>query len=314
VNGLDRLIGWLSPERGLMRARARAALSVVGAVRGYEGAKNSRRTSGWTANGTAANAEISPALSALRNRSRDQVRNNPYARSAIAKLVSRAVGTGIMARVPDSVKKPWAEFVDGADFEGQLDFYGLQALIGRTVFESGECLVRRIRLSAKGNRVPLQIQVLEPDYLDTNKFGRTSDGEYTIAGIQIDSVGRRTGYWLYKQHPGENAFLPKSLQSDFVPASEVLHVYEKERPGQLRGVPRLAVALMKLRDLDDYEDAELVRKKIEACFAAFVSGGEGTVPLANSSTSTVTNPNSGESETVRTETLSPGMIEYLRSG
>ena len=30
--------------------------------------------------------------------------------------------------------------------------------------------------------------------------------------------------------------------------------------------------MLKLRDLDAYDEAELVRKKIEACFAAFVTG------------------------------------------
>jgi capsid protein len=57
--------------------------------------------------GTSANAEIAPAIATLRNRSRDQVRNNPYARRAIAKLVSASIGTGIMARPPEPVAKVW---------------------------------------------------------------------------------------------------------------------------------------------------------------------------------------------------------------
>jgi lambda family phage portal protein len=74
-------------------------------------------------------------------------------------------------------------------------------------------------------------------------------------------------------------------------------------------VPRLASSLMKLRDLDEYEEAELVRKKIEACFAAFVTTGDGSRTLAPSTTDT-----GSDGKVTRTETVSPGMIEYLRPG
>src|SRR4051812_11833998 len=125
---LDRGIGWLFPGWGLSRVRARAALRVMGHMdRSYEGSRVTRRTSGWTTAGTSANAEIAPAISTLRNRSRDQVRNNPYARRAIAKLVSASVGTGIMARFPENVAPVWKRWCEQADFEGQLDFYGLQS-------------------------------------------------------------------------------------------------------------------------------------------------------------------------------------------
>lgn len=306
---LDRAIGWVSPRWGLNRLRSRAALQVL-ASRNYEGARVTRRTSGWTAGGTSANAEIAPALATLRNRSRDAVRNNPYARRAIAKLVSASIGTGIMARPPAPVANVWKRWCQQADFEGQLDFYGLQMLIARTVFESGECLVRRIREGGKyAGEVPLKIQVLEPDYIDSTRVGPTTGGNYIIAGVEIDPQGRRVAYWLWDKHPGEYNTFPMTLQSRRYDASEILHIYEKERPGQLRGVPRLAVALMKLRDLDEYEEAELVRKKIEACFAAFVTSAEGSRTLAQPETTT-----DDAGVRTRTETVSPGMIEYLKPG
>ena len=59
--------------------------------RGYEGAKTGRRTSGWVSAGTSANAEIAPAKSLLRNRSRELVRNNPYAAKAMRVLSTHRV-------------------------------------------------------------------------------------------------------------------------------------------------------------------------------------------------------------------------------
>lgn len=304
-NILDSLISYVSPTAGLKRARSRQALSMV---RSYEGAKTGRRTSGWSTGGTSANAEIAPALTLLRNRSRDLVRNNPYAAKAINSLVSNAIGTGITPSLANNAaQKLWKQWVTECDADGQLDFYGLQMLIARTVRESGECLVRfRYRKESDGLSVPLQLQVLEPDYLDNLKYEVLPNGGYIQHGIEFDAIGRRAAYWLYKTHPGELSPMMNVAVSYRVPAEDVLHIYEKTRPGQTRGVPVLAPSMLKMRDLDDYEEAELVRKGIEACFAAFVTSDADSMTLGASSTE------SGSQR--RLENLSAGMIEYLKPG
>ena len=132
----------------LNKARIRAATNLL--ERSYDGAKTGRRTSGWTTGGNSANAEIAPALSLLRNRSRDLVRNNPYAAKAINALVSNTIGTGITPTLADG-QALWDQWVAECDADGQLDFYGLQMLAARTMRESGECLVRlRYRPTAGG--------------------------------------------------------------------------------------------------------------------------------------------------------------------
>ena len=95
-NWIDRAIGVVAPGAGLRRARQRQAMAIL--ARAYEGAKLGRRTEGWVAAGTGANAEIAPAIARLRDRSRDLVRNNPYAAKAVTALVSNLVGTGLQPR------------------------------------------------------------------------------------------------------------------------------------------------------------------------------------------------------------------------
>src|SRR3546814_15087930 len=56
-----------------------------------------------------------------------------------------------------------------------------------------------------------------------------------------------------------------------VDASEVIHLFRPLRPGQIRGEPWLTRALVKLNELDQYDDAELVRKKTAAMFAGFIT-------------------------------------------
>lgn len=313
TNWLDRTVSWFSPQAGLRRMRARAVASTI--QLSYEGAKTGRRTDGWLSSGTSANAEIIPQVTRLRERSRDLIRNNPHAAKALNVLVSNIIGAGITAQpntgndsLNQKITEIWNLWVSECDADEQLDFYGIQDLITRTMFESGECLVRfRARRPQDGmESIPVQIQALEPDYLDISKNGATATG-YIYSGIEFDKLGTRVAYWLFNQHPGESLFAPaRGLSSKRIPAEDVLHIYEKTRPGQIRGVPRLAPVILKLRDLDDFDEAELVRKKIEACFAAFVTQNEGA--------DGPTLGNSTESDGKRIESFEPGMVEYLKPG
>ena len=308
MNWLDQALAAVMPGRALKRARQRQALALV--ARAYEGARTGRRSDGWVTAGSGANAEIAPALSRLRNRSRDLVRNNPYASKAVHALVSNMVGNGIMpraraategtARLADEV---WASFAETADADGLTDFYGLQALVVRTMAESGEVLVRlRERRAEDGLAVPFQLQVLEPDHIDSSKSADLPDGGFIWQGIEFDRLGRRRAYWLFPVHPGEARTAQVARP---VPARQILHLFERLRPGQVRGVPWFAPVIVKLKDLDDYDEAELMRKKIEACFAAFVTGAQDDDTLARATTDAA-----GE----RVESFEPGMIEYLEPG
>jgi lambda family phage portal protein len=299
MNWIDNLVSFVSPMSGVRRAQARMALDTV---RAYDAAKVGRRTDGWIAGGGSANAEIAPALHRVRQRCRDVVRNNEYAASALDKLVSNTVGTGFTAKAPNQAL--WDAWCDYCDADGQLDFNGLMELAHRTRRESGEVIIRfRPRMPEDGFEVPLQLQVLEPDHIDSTKTGPMPNGNYAITGVEFDALGRRVAYWLFPQHPGEIAgFRLSGLESKRVPASEILHYYRKRRPAQVRGMPELGVSLLRLRDLADYEQAELVRKKIEACFVAFVRTDDANQQLGEAKQGA-----SGQ----RQEKVAPGMIKYL---
>ena len=77
-------------------------------------------------------------------------------------------------------------------------------------------------------------------------------------------------YWLYREHPFDALHPMASTEMVRVPADSVLHLFRPIRPGQLRGQPWLTQVLIKLYELDQYDDAELVRKKTAAMFAGFI--------------------------------------------
>lgn len=314
MNFLEKVIAAVSPSTALARARSLHVIKVLeDHARKYDGASLDRRGKNWRSSPASANTEIEVAGHILRNRSRDLGRNNAYARRSFHVIPNSVIGTGIMPSIRSSVGghqkalrdlwKTWADDI-GCDADRRKTFYTIQRQVMRAVIESGEVLVRRIRdKSAPG--VPMRLQVLESDFLDTTRDSmKAVQGQsYILQGIQFNgTTGAREGYWLWDSHPGETNVL-RGLTSSFVPASEVLHIYYEERPGQIRGVPFLTAVMMRLRDHEEYVDAQLIRQKIAACFTAFVTDPSDPTPGQ-------TNPNGP----IPLERVEPGIIEYLAPG
>jgi len=304
---LDRVILALFPKWGLSRVRARVI------ARHFEAASVGRRTVGWSRGSSDANAAASGALVYLRAQARDLVRNNPWARRGLQRLVTNAVGWGIKpkamgrgaARVMELFAR-WGETTD-CDAAGRLTFYGLQRLVMRTVVESGEVLIRRrVRRPEDGLAIPMQLQILEPDHIDTSRDGQPGEaGGTIIQGIEYDAIGRRVAYWLFDQHPGSVGQFNAPI-SRRIPADGILHVYNQERAGQSRGVPWFASVDVRLHDFDEFEDATLMKQKIAACLAVMVTDidGSGTA-IGEASTD-----QSGQN----IDSLEPGMIMNLPAG
>lgn len=251
----------------------------------YDGAGTGRRTLAWMPGNPGAVAALIATQTELRAKSRDLARRNPWAAAALDAFVANAIGTGIKPQsiVKDEsfravVQELWRDWVEEADAAGLTDFYGLQALACRAMLEGGEALIRlRYRRAEDGLVVPLQLQVLEPEHLPTHLNTVAENGNVIRAGIEFDRLGSRVAYHLYRSHPEEGALSPMSGAGGFdtvrVPAAEIVHLYRPLRPGQIRGEPWLARALVKLHELDQYDDAELVRKKTAAMFAGFITRG-----------------------------------------
>ena len=188
-----------------------------------------------------------------------------------------------------------------------MDLYGLQALAMRAVVESGECFIRLLPTEVTpSNPVGLRLQVLESDHLDTSRIG-VVEGLATLNGIALDEAGAPAAYWLFRRHPGAWwPGLPGPWASEAIPARDVLHLYRKRRPGQLRDVSWLAPVLTRLRDLGDYEAALLMKAKIEACLAAVVTE-EGDEALTGTAANLLR-----DAQGRAVEAFEPGMILYRR--
>jgi capsid protein len=85
LNRLERAIAAVRPAWGAQRLADRMAFAGVEELaRGYDMARQGRRTDGWRTTGGSPNAEAFPALGLSIRRSRDLCRNNEWARNADA--------------------------------------------------------------------------------------------------------------------------------------------------------------------------------------------------------------------------------------
>jgi lambda family phage portal protein len=319
---LDRLLGrpGAAPRQS---APVRQRIARGGPRAEYDGATFGRRAAGWRRTQRDANGELTPAvMAALRGIARDLVRNNPFAARGVATIANNMVGTGITfqvyrdGKIDDALnKKARAHFDTSAcDSGGRHDLYGLQLQAARTIVESGAVVMRR-RWRRLSDRLPLpmQLQVLEPDYIDPSKHGPLASapgvtGGFVVNGIQFSPIGAREGYWLYNGHPG--AGRTSSLGSTLIPAADVAHVFRADRPEMEHGATWLAPIVLRMKDFADFEDATLTRQKLANAFVGVVTGEDdgGAIPGIQIE--------DGEAAIDREplEYIEPGTFQYARPG
>ncbi|MFZ5792101.1 MAG: phage portal protein [Pseudomonadota bacterium] len=287
----------------------------VGAlIGGFEAGLANRRLKGFQPSRAHLNTLIAAAGPDITARSRFLVRNNGYAANAIESWAGNVVGAGIKpsslikdATLKAQIQKLWLDWTDEADAEGFTDLYGLQRRAAREVFIAGEVFFRfRPRRPQDGLTVPLQLQMLPSEMLPLNRNEVTPGGNVIRQGIEFDRIGRRVAYHFLRRHPGDITDPGLAGETVRVPASEIVHVIDPVDAGQLRGVSRFAAGIVKLFLLDQYDDAELDRKKVAAMHALFI-----TTPAPGEPFDATEGKDEAEE---RTMDLQPGQVVMLEPG
>lgn len=326
-SALDRLIMAVNPKQGVARIRSKAKgealMNAIGVgnrmSRRYDGGAKGTTMQGWEgANGGGPNSDIEMDFRTLIARSEDLIRNNGFATNAqriwteglIGEGMTgeiRAVNGGQRDRLIKSRTEMWEAWTTDAmeiDHAGVEDWNGIQALITDQWFSGGNTLVIRRRTN-DNTTVPFRLQTIEGAHLDTFKTETRPDGSTVIQGVQFSITGRIEGIWVLTQHPGSNrmsGFLSQVKRSEFIPWSEIAHVFSSKRPGQVIGVPRLSNTILTMKDADDWEYAKLKQQMVASCFAALISGEDDAG---------VTDGNPQIKADDLIDSISPGMIEYV---
>ena len=311
---VDDVASIVSPTWAARREYVRQARKVRAR---YDGGTSGRRSSSWLSRDGSANAQIAPFVRVLRSRARDLVRNNEYARRAKTIYQSNVIGTGIrpVYKENDELNLLLRQYIGGGDngiwkplpdAEMRKSLFSMQRLAEGERIESGEMFIKREwrtrrQMDEMGLPVPFQMRCLEPEFLDETIDGEQPNGNFAVRGVEVDGFGRIVAYHFYEEHPYGHLG-SGSLKSQRVDAEDVIHIYDEERAGQVRGVTRYAPVMLKMRDYSQYEDVQLVRQKIAASFVALLRRPHGGAKVTAD----------GHSENEMQ--IKPGMIRELPPG
>jgi lambda family phage portal protein len=271
-------------------------------TRRLDAASGGRRWSGVQSFGNV-NAEIGAAAGPVRRRASYYARNNPWISNGVSAIVSGAVGAGIkpQSQHPDPTVRAvlharWQAWTDEADADGVTDAYGLQALAVRAMVETGEVFAHLL-FTPDG----LRVRLLDAEMVPLDETRELEGTRRVIQGVEFASDGSRAAYHVHRTRPEVPSF---STDLARIPAAEFAHLFVPLAPGQVRGISWLAPVLLRLHELDLYEDAQLVRQKVAALFAGFVLDPTGTA--AGFDGATVNG--------VLTTGLEPGTLKVLPPG
>lgn len=240
----------------------------------YEAAGNGPRSSSWKQAGLIGPVSLlGKSLDTLRNRVRYQIRNDPIASRVVDFLVGKVIGSGLRPMLRPGLEDPefdrvMEDWMDQCDAEGTASFDGIQEIIFRDAVAGGDSIARFRPRDIEEDAeltIPMQIQVLPGEMMPSHD----PSGE-SVSGVIRDGIGRIRKYKIFKKHPGERLLGSAELGHSYIDAKDVAHVFWKREPGQVRGEPWLTRGLLTLHDLDSYQDAELVRKKLAAMPVFFI--------------------------------------------
>ena len=343
VGLIDRIIGAWNPASLIKRGQNRLASLYLNQHlkrAAYKSAETNRLNEHWSSSNEDINTILYRELDKMRARSRWLLRNNPHAMGMMNAYISHIIATGmtLQCRTARTIKttdadgnpvieslemdawndytedkfNQWAEFADARSTELLPEsFIDDQELFLRRLIEDGEAFIYLgIDTSLPG--VPLRLMFIEPDSLDLTITAHA--GNPVVMGVEVDQRTFRPLAYHIKQGTTEAGL--QGLQGDTIriKANQMLHIFKRLRPKQVRGIPHLAVVMQKFFDLDEWTDAELLGNKIAACFGVIVEmpNGDGTPGVLGAEDTDKGKVKDAAGNPL--STVEPGMIGFMPEG
>lgn len=334
MNVLDRAIAAVAPQWGVKRAGARRRLQILNSGYGnYGGSTTKKSLRSWLFGGGSHKEDIEDNLSVLRQRSRDLYMGVPLATGALKACRTNVVGSGLKLKsqidfeflgmsedeareLERKIEQEFSLWADSTacDIERLDNFSELQQLAFLNWLMSGDVLVTLPTTKRPGMPYDLRVRLIEADRL-SNPMGNTNP--LIIGGVEVNPAGEVIAYHISTHHPlsweySETKWTRVAAYGERTGRRNVLHIMNRERIGQRRGVPFLAPVIEALKQLGQYTDAELTAAIVSGLFTVAIEKDENSdEDMVGAFEGEEQQADGGEENTVE---LEPGLVWDLAKG
>lgn len=334
--GIDKAIEVVAPQTALKRTAARQKLQILNSGYSNYGASVVKKSlAGWLHAGGSSREDIEDNVSILRQRTRDLYMGVPIANGAVKTMRTNIVGRGLRLKpnidaellgvspeerrtLEKQIEREWNIWAESTDCDmARIDnFYELQQLAFLNWLISGDCLAVLPVKPRLNQPYDLRVQLIEADRLCSPDNCDTIDNKI-VGGVEVDQSGEVVAYHIADHHPLSYAYADISWQrveafGKTTGRRNVLHLMNRERIGQRRGVPFLAPVIESLKQLGRYTDAELVAAVVSGMFTVFIEKADASSEDAIGSMLPEEVQVDAEDET--TIELAPGAVIDLNEG
>ncbi|OBZ09103.1 phage portal protein [Bacillus sp. FJAT-27264] len=311
MNWLDRSIATVSPRWAYKRLAWRNGMSV------FDSGGRGRLNQGWNPSASPNEQQKRGERALIRARAQDLEHNSDIAAGILQAFDRNVVGTGIMlqAKIPHDIpgnaagefnkkiETLWKEYCKA----GNIDITATQSLE-----EITEMIVRRyhvdggifvVKVYVKDSEYPFKLQLRSVDELNT--LVQPGEGKRIVEGVELDDFNRPVAYHFKKASDG---YLMNPAETVRIPAKDVIFLFKKTDPRQVREVSQLVTALPRIKDANQFIEAVSIKERVLACMSVFIKkstpqGGVGRGVRSG-----------GQEVDYSGVSLSPGMIGELNPG
>lgn len=295
MNLLDRAIATISPEKAFKREIAKKRLNMINSGYGNYGASGTKKSViGWTHGGGSHREDIEDNIDPLRQRSRDlYYGGSNIATGAIKRLRTNTIGVGLhlkaslneeVLKIPpeqareleETIEREFAHWADSTncDMERLDNFYQLQQLALLNALLSGDSFALMNTTERTGSLYDLRIELIEADRVSTPDKERVNP--LFCEGVEKNEEGEVVAYHISKFHPlsfverNPREWVRVAAYGEKTGRKNILHVMNRERIGQVRGVPFLSPVIETIKQLGRYTEAEVLAAVINGLFTVFI--------------------------------------------
>lgn len=306
-NWLDNLIGFISPEAGYERAAWRQSLEEL---KNYDAGDYGRLNASWRAVNNSAEYTDRGSRDTVRARARDLERNSDIANSVIGAYRRNVVGAGynLQARTENEelnkqIEKLWKKWTKkmNCDVTATQNFNQIMRMVEQRKKVDGGILIHKVFTT--GGLLPFKLQCLEVDELDTSQTMPKNKGNKVVGGVELNEYNRAEGYWI-RQYTLDGMSISQPV---YVEAKNMIFVFSKKRPSQVREISDMAPTVSRIRDTNEFMTAVSVKERIAACLSVFIKQSTPGGTLGRTGAKDTKYNYDGK-------TLTPGMIKYLNPG